>query len=233
MNATRNGGRHALIARASEKKDVYIGNGKFVKDDPAKYPDKDLFGMTGGWPGGQVGLLKFLEETEKKNGPPKIPSKPVKKKSGAKGSNVDLSKDFGGLAGGFPGGEKGVRIYVNTGKPPAKSKPTIGPVVTSLLVLGGLFSLGKWSESPSGQVVLQKLLDSTYNEDGSLAILDPENVETVKLAVFAFLAILLPVGAIQGAKMVLKSAKEALTKAVVTSLFAAGTAVAFYFVATH
>jgi len=222
-----------VTARASDKKDVYIGNGKFVKDDPAKYPDKDLNGLTGGWPGGQVGLLKYLEEAEKKSGPPKFPAKAAKKNAGAKGSNLDLSKDFGGLAGGFPGGEKGVKMYVDTGKPPEKARPTIGPVVTSLLVLGGLYSLGKWSESSYGQVIVQKLVDSTYNEDGSLAILDPENAETLRLALYASLVVILPLSVFQGAKLVLNSAKAALSKALVTSLFAAGTAFAFYFVATH
>lgn len=225
--------RSSMALRASEKSEVYIGKGRFVKDDPSKYPDKELFGMTGGWAGGQVGLMKFIEETEKKGGSSTSLSKESKKKSSSKGSNIDLSKDFGGLAGGFPGGEKGVKIYVSTGKAPEKIKPTIGPVVTSILILLSFYGLGKWTESPYGQPVVQKLVDSTYNEDGSLAIFNPENAETLKLALYASFAVIVPVSAVQGAKFVLKSAAEALNKVLVTSLFAAGTAFAFYFVVTH
>lgn len=34
---------------------IYIGQGKFVEDDPAKYPDKTVW--TGGWAGGEAGAL--------------------------------------------------------------------------------------------------------------------------------------------------------------------------------
>ena len=37
------------------QEDVYVGKGKWVKDDPRKYASRDDW-FTGGWPGGEVGL---------------------------------------------------------------------------------------------------------------------------------------------------------------------------------
>ena len=37
------------------REDVYVGKGKWVKDDPKKYAARDDW-FTGGWPGGEVGL---------------------------------------------------------------------------------------------------------------------------------------------------------------------------------
>jgi hypothetical protein len=63
--------RQATIARAKKEKksskddsnheEVYIGQGRYVTDDPNKYPSKDSWG-TGGWAGGEEGLQKFLEK---------------------------------------------------------------------------------------------------------------------------------------------------------------------------
>ena len=50
--------------RAAEDKDadVYIGKGRWVKDDPKKYAGRDDW-FTGGWPGGEVGLKEsFIQE---------------------------------------------------------------------------------------------------------------------------------------------------------------------------
>jgi hypothetical protein len=46
----------------SKEEDVYIGQGRYVKDDPKKYPSKTQ--LTGGWAGGEEGLQKWLEEYE-------------------------------------------------------------------------------------------------------------------------------------------------------------------------
>jgi hypothetical protein len=49
----------ALSTQArAEKEDVYIGRGKYVKDDPEKYPSRTE--LTGGWAGGEKGLQDFL-----------------------------------------------------------------------------------------------------------------------------------------------------------------------------
>jgi len=45
-----------------------VGDGKVIRDDPKKYPSKEdagfMQGATGGWAGGEPGLLKFLDEVE-------------------------------------------------------------------------------------------------------------------------------------------------------------------------
>ena len=47
--------------------------GRVIKDDPSKYPDKEdagpFTGVAGGWPGGEVGLLKFIEDSQVGGGP--------------------------------------------------------------------------------------------------------------------------------------------------------------------
>eukprot|EP00976_Prorocentrum_cordatum_P040209 816236-Prorocentrum_minimum.AAC.8 len=65
-----------------EKDIVYIGKGKFVKDDVRKYPNKEnvlgLTGLTGGWAGGEKGLVdirasyKGVERKEKVKAEPKV-----------------------------------------------------------------------------------------------------------------------------------------------------------------
>lgn len=47
--------------KSKKTEQIYIGQGRYVEDDPKKYPDKDSFG-TGGWAGGEAGLQKWLEQ---------------------------------------------------------------------------------------------------------------------------------------------------------------------------
>ena len=49
-------------SEGGEGEDIYIGQGKWVKDDPKKYPSKSQW--AGGWAGGEEGLQKWLEEQE-------------------------------------------------------------------------------------------------------------------------------------------------------------------------
>lgn len=53
---------HAVLQTLVRAKteDIYIGKGKYVKDDPKKYPSKDSF--AGGWAGGETGLWEFRDE---------------------------------------------------------------------------------------------------------------------------------------------------------------------------
>lgn len=44
-----------VVPRAGADEDVYIGKGRWVKDNPKKYASRDDW-FTGGWPGGEVGL---------------------------------------------------------------------------------------------------------------------------------------------------------------------------------
>jgi hypothetical protein len=45
------------------REDVYVGKGKWVKDDPRKYAARDDW-FTGGWPGGEVGLKEGFARAE-------------------------------------------------------------------------------------------------------------------------------------------------------------------------
>jgi hypothetical protein len=38
---------------------IYLGQGRFIEDDPSKYPDKDNLGV-GGWAGGETGVRSTL-----------------------------------------------------------------------------------------------------------------------------------------------------------------------------
>jgi hypothetical protein len=42
------------------QEEIYLGKGRFIKDDPKKYPSKDEW--TGGWAGGETGLWSFRDE---------------------------------------------------------------------------------------------------------------------------------------------------------------------------
>ena len=63
-------GRAAAAVRAASGDDanldtVYVGKGKFVKDDARKYPSRDA--LTGGWAGGEVGMWAFRDKEQKGN----------------------------------------------------------------------------------------------------------------------------------------------------------------------
>lgn len=87
----------------------YVGQGKYIEDDQNGIVSKTGRDsqLVGGFAGGEEGLLKYrqLLATDSRL----TPSKAVFY-GGRVGSDVDLSKDFGGMAGGFPGGEIGVKV---------------------------------------------------------------------------------------------------------------------------
>lgn len=174
------------------KDKIYIGKGKFVMDDPKKYPNKenagDLWqGISGGWAGGEIGLKAFTAEytqEEQANGSEsskdaardgvktKFGGKDVVAKKTGSGkdtlyvgfsprSNEDLaarrdgamgkfivddakkypSRDnygFGDLAGGFAGGEKGLKQFVEKGDiefmEPGQRSRQWSPVVVATVV---------------------------------------------------------------------------------------------------
>uniref|UniRef100_A0A7S0WWP0 Uncharacterized protein n=1 Tax=Pyramimonas obovata TaxID=1411642 RepID=A0A7S0WWP0_9CHLO len=132
---------------ASAKDIVYIGKGKFVKDDVRKYPNKEnvlgLTGLTGGWAGGEKGLVEIRSEytgVEKKEKVKEEPKVVYNAKTG-KEISVSLAKDFGGAAGGWPGGEKGIYQFVETGEVLEDPKPPTlgwGPGVLALALVGAV-----------------------------------------------------------------------------------------------
>jgi len=132
---TRRSSRRASVRCASasdakggtQKQRLYIGKGRFVEDDPRKYPGREENNAAGGWAGGEKALQAFREEL-RAEAPRKPEGKPARKPAQLPPSlDVQLAKDFGGAAGGFPGGEVGVKSFVATGKVPKPArKPTVG-----------------------------------------------------------------------------------------------------------
>jgi hypothetical protein len=98
---------------------LYVGAGKYIEDDKIGIlsgTGRDGGQITGGFAGGEVGFQKYREllaededlTWERARGRAPV-YEPVY--GGRKGSDeVSLAKDFGGMAGGFPGGEIGVMV---------------------------------------------------------------------------------------------------------------------------
>lgn len=139
---------------------MYVGKGKYVTDDPAKYPGREANAAAGGWAGGEKarslfressctaptpalfaharphahglpsqGLWAFREEARGVVAPKEVwtkgPNAP--RKVLPRELDVDLTKDFGRLAGGFPGGEVGLKSFNSTGKVAKNAQPpTVG-----------------------------------------------------------------------------------------------------------
>jgi len=113
--------------------DIYIGKGRYVKDDPAKYPDRTIY--TGGWAGGEAGLWRFREEVQRERDQPDASSskpasaKKVVKPAGSTGTDTiyigkgryveDDARKYASresaLTGGFAGGERGLWMFVEKG----------------------------------------------------------------------------------------------------------------------
>jgi hypothetical protein len=96
---------------------IYVGKGKYVDDDPAKYPGREDNAAAGGWAGGEKGLWAFRNEltSGKEAGKAPMAEKPKTPSARTAASfDVDLSKDFNQMAGGFPGGEVGLKAFTET-----------------------------------------------------------------------------------------------------------------------
>ena len=122
--------------------DLYVGQGRYIKDDQEGFVSKTGRDSTlvGGFAGGEKGLWKYREDRLGED-PASAPKQWERVYGGRKGtSEVDLSKDFGGMAGGFPGGEVGVKAFNATGNIATRdAPPTIGwgPPVLLLAAIGG------------------------------------------------------------------------------------------------
>jgi hypothetical protein len=127
---------------ASGGDDLYVGQGKYIPDDQEGFVSKTGRDSTlvGGFAGGEKGLWQY-REARLADDPAAAPKQWKRVYGGRKGSaEVDLSKDFGGLVGGFPGGEIGVKAYNATGEVATRdAPPTIGwgPPVLLLALIGG------------------------------------------------------------------------------------------------
>ena len=119
---------------------LYVGQGKYIEADKDGFVQKTGRDsqLVGGFAGGEKGFWKYREILE--DDPTIVKKKETKIPGVRKGTKeVNLAKDFGGLAGGFPGGEVGVKAYNATGNIPTRdAPPTIGwgPPVLLLAAIG-------------------------------------------------------------------------------------------------
>jgi hypothetical protein len=142
-SSQKNAARASVRVRANKsnsgKDEFYVGKGKYIKDDRglvSKSGRDSLF--TGGFAGGEKGLWSYRDElTEDKEAKAAVQKKEKKRRET---KEVSLAKDFGGLAGGFPGGEVGVKSFNATGELPETKPATLGwgpPVLGTLTVVCG------------------------------------------------------------------------------------------------
>ena len=123
---------------------LYVGQGKYIPDDQEGFVSKTGrdSNLVGGFAGGEKGLWKYREDRLAED-PAAAPKQWERVYGGRKGtSEVDLSKDFGGMAGGFPGGEVGVKAFSCSNRwniATRDAPPTIGwgPPVLLLAAIGG------------------------------------------------------------------------------------------------
>ena len=150
---------------------IYVGKGRYLEDDPSKYPGRDNL-YTGGFAGGETGLKNFVAE---KGIPYSSPAKEsaaanASAKKQAKGIYVGKGKYVeddksnttkvmklstrDALVGGFAGGEVGLKEFVATGEVPfgegrKQQSPLIVAGIVSLLgVAGGILftDVGEFGE---------------------------------------------------------------------------------------
>ena len=116
--------RVACAAKPAPRGKYYAGKGKYIRDDRglvSKTGRDDAF--TGGFAGGERGLWSYREELAETNAGKALERAKAKRRETRE---VRLQKDFGGMAGGFPGGEIGVKSFNATGEVPAAKAPTLG-----------------------------------------------------------------------------------------------------------
>lgn len=122
------------------KERLYIGKGKYVEDDPRKYPGREENNAAGGWAGGEKGLWAFREDLSAEKGAT-ASSSPSKPKRPSSATDVNLAKDFGAMAGGFPGGEVGLKTFNETGKVAKRAQPpTVGFGAYVAVALAGAYA---------------------------------------------------------------------------------------------
>ena len=133
--------RPGRCAAGGGKEKIYIGKGRYVDDDPSKYPGREANNAAGGWAGGEKGLWQF-REAQGQAGSPKPAAAPKKKAASLPPSlDVSLTKDFGKMVGGFPGGEVGVKAFNETGKVVQReTPPTVGLSAYVAVVLAGAYA---------------------------------------------------------------------------------------------
>lgn len=156
-------------AAPTSQQQVYIGKGRFINDDPRKYPGRDN-DFTGGWAGGEVGLKAFVEDLAAPGGASKPAAKAAKpagelppQLSGRDEIYVGKGRTVKGnaskfpqkteLTGGFAGGEEGVKAFVATGDVPIAAPGAARRRQQSPLIVAGMVALA----STAGGLLINSL----------------------------------------------------------------------------
>lgn len=158
---------------ADGKARIYVGKGRYIEDDPSKYPGRDN-AYTGGFAGGETGLKNFVaKEGIPYSSPKSAAAEGAQKASSGKTSGIyvgkgrfveddksnaskvmKLSARDSSLVGGFAGGEVGLKEFVATGEVPfgegkkQQSPLIVAGIVSILGVTGGILftDLGQFGE---------------------------------------------------------------------------------------
>lgn len=199
-----------------------------ITDDPAKYPSKNL--TAGGWAGGEVGLDKFKAALPPTTWPPLGGEKSAAGKAArnakplAPGLDINLKKDFGAAAGGFPGGEVGLASFLDTGRVPTRpSPPTLGPAAVLSLaaasaVAAAVYAAGSVAPAEVAAQLAAGAKAATAAAAAVAAVLPPppDAAEAAALAPYALAA--------AGAAALVVAARRAAQAAAEAAAKAAGTA---------
>ena len=225
-------------------------------------PGKELFGLTGGWIAGEIGLktpegfekavtktlgteIPAASEAKKKPGKKKIPASAV-----PDGGNANPGKNFGGMAGGWPAGEVGLKDFNVSGNVTAASESALSVylplAIVSFVIIGGFlsffFGVDVSSVKTSVQAVLTAVMSGSDGSEGSggssdgaggLLSLGSGGQSTTTLVGSAALAVIVGLQVIQAIQRSVSAATEKAIGAVKISALVAAAATLAYKIVTE
>ncbi|KAL4543862.1 hypothetical protein Ndes2437B_g01673 [Nannochloris sp. 'desiccata'] len=225
------------------KAKIYVGKGRYIVDDPAKYPNRTT--LTGGFAGGEVGLKQFVSELDE--GDKKY--KKEEKASNSKASPTNKSKNSlyvgkgrylpydpanneaviikttgrdSNLTGGFSGGEAGLRRFVETGEVPfapegsrrkQQSPLIVAGIISASAVTGGLLL------NDAGDIGERFISGSTGASPAALAGLDENTKLLLETAVLLVGVVATVVGGRAVVGNLTNNLKEGATRLAVLAMF--------------
>ena len=237
-------------------------DGEDEEESGGYIPGKELFGLTGGWIAGEIGLktpegfekavtktlgteIPAASEAKKEPGKKKIPASAV-----PDGGNANPGKNFGGMAGGWPAGEVGLKDFNVSGNVTAASESALSvylplAIVSFVIIAGFLsffFGVDVSSVKTSVQAVLTAVMSGSDGSEGSggssdgaggLLSLGSGGQSTTTLAGSAALAVIVGLQVIQAIQRSVSAATEKAIGAVKISALVAAAATLAYKIVTE
>lgn len=170
----------------AEMDDAEEEEGAVVNTGGGYVPGKELFGLTGGWMGGELGLKtpegfeRAVSETMQPAASTAAPSdgesKTVNTAAAATtmpsaGANVSPGKTYGGMAGGWPLGEVGLKEFNSSGRLPEAEDNALSVylplAIVSLIVAGGFASFFFGVDVQSIPTTVQAALTTVVSDGAS------------------------------------------------------------------